>query len=60
MPWEAERRYDVFDSTGAWLGAVDLPPGHEPLEIGSDYLIAAYRDDLYVEFVAVYALRRVC
>ncbi len=47
-----------FDSTGVWVGAVDLPPGHEPLEIGSDYLIATYRDDLDVDFVAVYALHR--
>jgi hypothetical protein len=53
-----EAPYDVFDTSGAFIGTVVLPNGVEPLEIGTDYLIGLWRDESDVEFVQLYALRR--
>jgi len=50
--------YDVFDTSGVFLGTVTLPDGVEPLEIGTDYLIGLWRDESRVEFVRVYRMSR--
>ena len=39
------------------LGDVELPPV-EVLEIGEDYVIGLYRDELEVEYVQVYELAK--
>lgn len=40
------------------LARAELPDGLDPLEIGPDYVIGLRRDELDVELVEVYALRR--
>ena len=50
--------YDVFDTSGVYLGKVTLPDGVEPLEIGPDYVIGLWRDESRVEFVRVYRMSR--
>jgi hypothetical protein len=45
----------VFDPTGALLGVVALPP-IEVLEIGDDYVMGVYRDELDVEYLQVHEI----
>ncbi len=52
----AERRWTVFDSTGRMLGDVMLPPGFTVRQIGEDFLLGIWRDDLDVEHVRQYEL----
>jgi hypothetical protein len=47
----------VFDPDGAWLGIVSLPP-LRILEIGSDYVLGVYQDDLEVQYLHLYELRK--
>lgn len=48
--------WSVFDSDGRPLGAVELPAGFQPLEIGTDYVLGLWEDDLGVEYVQLYDL----
>lgn len=59
--------YAVFDSTGRWLGRVELPPGlaaepaffEEPwLEIGSDYVLGVWEDEFGVDQVRLYGIEK--
>ncbi len=47
----------VFDPAGALLGVVPLPP-IQVLEIGDDYVMGLYRDELDVEYLQVHEIRR--
>jgi len=47
----------VFDPEGALLTVVSLPP-IRVLEIGSDHVLGIYEDELEVQYVRLYALRR--
>lgn len=53
---DAPNEWSVFDSTGVWLGAVELPPGLQVYEIGADYVLGKVEDELDVEHVVVYQL----
>lgn len=55
---DATPRWMVFDSSGVARGVVDLPPGLEVQDIGPDYVLGRWRDDLYVEYVRRYRLDR--
>ena len=55
---ESESRWTVFDSTGRWLGTVDMPDGLQVLEIGRDYVLGLRKDDLDLERVSLHALGR--
>jgi len=50
--------WSVFSSTGMFLGMVNLPRGADILDIGADYILCLERDDLDVEYVRKYRLRR--
>jgi hypothetical protein len=50
--------YDVVDPEGELVGKVSLPSGLEILEIGEDYLMALYRDELGVEYLRIHRLAR--
>jgi len=56
MPGTEALQWTVFDSEGQMLGTVDLPSGFTVFEIGNDYVLGDYIDDLGVEYVRVYAL----
>jgi len=51
-------KWSVFSATGILLGVVQLPRDGHLLDIGSDYLISLERDELDVEYVRKYRLRR--
>jgi hypothetical protein len=62
---ETESRYDrasyvaewhVFDPDGRWLGVVETPAGFRLTDIGSDYVLGTWRDDLDVEHVRMFDL----
>jgi hypothetical protein len=56
IPGEKQPRWKVFDRSGALLGSVLTPAGLEVLEIGTDYLLGVWLDQLDVEYLRVYAL----
>ena len=49
--------YLVFDPTGALLGMVPLPP-IEVMEIGDDFVMGVYRDEMEVEYLQLFELYR--
>jgi len=50
--------WTVFSAEGEWLGGVELPKTVAVIEIGRDYVLASVRDDLDIESVRMYRLRR--
>ena len=51
-------RWQVFDRDGRWLGQVDMPGGGRVTDIGDDYVLGVWRDDMDVETVRLYELRK--
>ena len=51
-------QWTVFTRDGRLLGTLTTPTGLWIYEIGSDYLLGRWRDELDVEHVRVYGLRR--
>jgi hypothetical protein len=56
LPDDHTRRYHVFDPTGQWLGAIAMPSGFEPTDIGPDYVLGIWRDVDEIEYVRLYPL----
>ncbi|MFG1691428.1 6-bladed beta-propeller [Gemmatimonadota bacterium] len=48
--------WSVFDPNGRWLCDVTMPTDLRVFEIGNDYVLALWRDDLDIEYVRVYGL----
>jgi len=57
-PGEESSTWTIFDPDGRLSGRVTTPPHVSTLEIGTDYLLGVYRDELGVEYLHRYALRR--
>lgn len=55
-PGEDTPRWTIFSSDGHVLGRISTPPRTRVLEIGGDYLLTRYVDEIDVEFVRLYAL----
>jgi hypothetical protein len=55
---EAAAVWMVFDREGKARGTVAMPGGLEVFQIGRDYVLGRWRDDLSVEHVRRYALKR--
>ena len=53
---ESGLRYDVFDRSGRYLGAVAFPPGFEPTDIGTDFVLGLWEDEFEVQYVLKYDL----
>lgn len=49
-------QWSVFDPSGRWLGDVTFPDGVMPLDIGEDFVVGHWRDELDVEYVGMYDL----
>ena len=56
IPGAPERMWSVFTRDGAWLGDVAFPDRFRPLEIGDDYVVGRFGDDLDVEHVQIWEL----
>ena len=50
--------WTVFGPEGRVLGCIETPPGLRIFEIGADYILGRVRDELGVESVQVWPLRR--
>ena len=50
--------YTVFDAEGKLVGRLPLPDRFGVIEIGSDYVLGTYTDDLDVEYLRLYRLSR--
>ena len=57
-PGADARRWSVFDAEGRLLGTVVTPAELQVHQIGVDFLLASWRDDLGVEHVQLYELTR--
>jgi hypothetical protein len=57
-PGDDRRHWVVFAADGRALGTVETPPGLRVLEIGRDYVLGVWQDDLDVEHVRLYQLDR--
>lgn len=55
-PGDDQPRWHVFDAEGAYLGIVDTPKRFRIFEIGTDYLLGRWADDLDVEHMRMYEL----
>ena len=55
-PGDDQPRWFVFDPEGALLGTVQTPPRFRIFEIGSDYVLGRWADDMDVEHVRLYEL----
>ena len=55
-PGDEQPRWKIFNVEGVYLGVVETPPRFYIFEIGSDYLLGRWRDDLDVEHILLYEL----
>ena len=54
----SSNRWTVFDPDGRWLGTVTAPAGLRIHEIGPDYVMGVWQDELGVQYVRVHRLSR--
>lgn len=52
------RAWSVFDPEGRYLGNVEVPAGLRVHQIGEDFLLGQWRDELDVEYVYMYRLEK--
>jgi hypothetical protein len=57
-PGEGLRSWTVFDREGTPQTRLSLPSDNRVLDIGEDYLMAVFEDQLGVEYLRLYALHR--
>ena len=48
--------WHVFDPGGVWLGTVTMPSHVQPMDIGNDWVLGIYTDELDVQHVRMYDL----
>lgn len=57
-PGEERVLWRVFDSTGVYLGTLELPRGFTVFQVGRDFVLGAWVDALGTSYVHQYALRK--
>jgi hypothetical protein len=57
-PEEGAVAWDIFDPSGIFLTSLLTPSGLEVHDIGADYILGVWKDELEVEYVRMYALVR--
>lgn len=57
-PSQKESIYDVFESTGSWLGELRLPRHTRIVDVGQDYVVVIRNDDNDAPHAEVFRLRR--
>ena len=55
---DAASTWTVFDPAGRMLGELSTPPRFQVIQIGDDYVLGVWKDDLDVEHVRLYALAK--
>ena len=55
---EESTDWEVFSPAGEWLGSVRTPARFTVFEIGEDYVLGSWRDNMDVEHVQVLRLKR--
>lgn len=50
--------WQVFTPDGHWLGSVATPPGGRISEIGSNYVLGTWKDEMDIETVRMYSLEK--
>ncbi len=58
LPWENVPTWDILDTEGRWLGTIQTPTRLTIFEIGSDYVLGRYRDELGIQKVRLHTLHR--
>ena len=58
LPGQDSAAVGVFSAAGEWLGAVRMPPNFRPLDIGEDYALGVLIDELDVQHLVRYELKR--
>jgi len=58
LPGRSTVGVNIFGPEGKLTGHFELPAGLEVLDVGEDYLLALYQDDLEVEYLRLYELVR--
>lgn len=53
-----DRTWYVFDPDGAYLGSIIVPAGFAIHQIGDDFMLGRWTDDMDVEYVRMYALEK--
>lgn len=53
-PTSGSREWSVFDREGYPIGTVEMQTDFRPFEIGNDYVLGVWTDDLGVEYVHMY------
>lgn len=56
-PADDQPRWTVFDQQGAMLGQVETPPEFQVFQIGADFVLGRWTDELDVEHVQLYKLK---
>jgi hypothetical protein len=58
MPSEDGTDWTVFDPHGRMLGNVPMPDRFEPMQVGDNYVLGVWKDDLDVQHVRMYRLEK--
>jgi hypothetical protein len=58
LPGQTARTYTILDPEGRATGRLTMPERTLPLDIGADYVLGLTRDDLDVERLTLWRLRR--
>lgn len=53
---DGPRRWAVFQPDGRFLGEVAMPMGFDVHEIGEDWVLGVWRDEMEIEYVRVYPI----
>ena len=57
-PGDSVPRWTVFDAQGVMLGAVAVPDLFEIMDVGDDYVLGKWVDELDIEHVQMYELMK--
>lgn len=56
LPGDSVTDWSIFDRDGRWLGVIEMPRAFDPREIGADYVLGVWTNELDVETVRRYTL----
>ena len=55
---ETDAPWTVFGADGRFLGSVVMPPSIEVIDIGEEYVLAVWQDELDVEYIRLHEIER--